>query len=743
LAPGEQRESGRARLGYGAASFAREQDAERRLQESISADSLSALHRTLTRQPHVAGTDGSREVADHLRRTLGGFGLDVEVLEYDVFLSHPRGVRVEMVAPAARRLSVREPPLDLDPDTRDPALGDAYIAYSASGDVTAPVVYVNYGLPGDYEQLAARGVDVKGKIALARYARSHRAVKVHTAERAGASGVILYNDPADDGFVRGEVWPPGYWRGEHMPQRGNAKYSWFWHGDPLTPGAPAIEGTSRLDPATAPTLPRVPVAAIAWGEARHLLEALGGPDAPQSFQGGLRLRYRAGPGDVRARLAVDMDNGRRTIRNIVARVRGSETPHRMVLLGGHHDAWTFGGVDPGTGAAALLEVARALGRLVSGGWRPKRTIGIAFWDAEEFGLVGSTEFVEHKRRELQEGLIAYVNTDMYMKGRFDPGGAPSLRDFLVDVARDVPDNTGSVYDGWRASEWERLPADRRREGEPSFEVDLKALGSGADFVPFQDHLGVSALSVEFIGANGYGFGPYHSNFDTRAYVDRVADPGFRQGVVQARLLGTLAMRMAGADVLPFRFSHYARKLDEAIAALGRSPEIYEIRKMVPGTISEMVPGTNSQTKSPSNSEMKMVPGTIFEMVPGTISRIRRAAEALERSVDAGLASGRLPDARTPLLNDRLARLEQLLCDDDGDPATRWYRHVVYGWNIYSLYDGQPFPGLANALRERNPARLTREVQRIERALNRLRVELEEMAGQQLPAGANGNGPKDP
>ncbi len=695
FAPAEQ-DRERRRIGYSATTFAHEQDVERRFQQSVSADSLSALHRPLTRRPHVAGTEGAREVADHLRQTLGRLGLDVEVLEYDVFLSHPRKVEVAMVAPAARRLSVREPPLDSDPDSRHAELGDAYIAYSASGDVTAPVVYVNYGLPGDYEQLARLGVDVKDKIALARYARSHRAVKVHTAEQAGAAGVILFNDPADDGFVRGEVWPPGYWRGEQMPQRGNAKYSWFWHGDPLTPGAPAIEGVSRLDPAKAPTLPRVPVVAISWGEARHLLEALGEPVGPKGFQGGLPFTYRAGPGAVRARIAVDMDNRLRTIRNVLARVRGSQVPNRMVLLGGHHDAWTLGGVDPGTGAAALLEVVRGLGQLVAGGWRPKRTIGIAFWDAEEYGLIGSTEFAEHKRRELQEQLIAYVNTDMYMAGRFDAGGVPSLRDFLVDVAKDVPDLKGRVYDGWRASEWQRQPPERRRDGERAFEVDLKTLGSGADFVPFQDHLGVPSLSVEFIGANGYGFGPYHSSYDTRAYVERVADPGFRQGVVLARVLGTLAMRMAGADVLPFRFSHYGKKLDEAIDEIGRSPQIYEIRKLVPGTISERV------------------------------GRMRRAAATLERAIDVGLASGRLPDARTSALNDRLARLEQLLCDDDADAAARWYRHVIYGWNIYSLYDGQPFPGLVDALRQRDPARVSHEVKRIERALERMHGELTEL-----------------
>lgn len=692
LACAQPREAERPRLGYTSESFTREQVVERQFQALISSRSLSDAHRALTRRPHMAGTEGGREVVDYLRQTLSKAGLDVEVLEYEVFLSHPRRIQVEIVAPTARRLSVREPSIDSIPDTAHSELSVAFVAYSPSADVTAPVVYVNYGLPADYEQLALLGVDVKGKIALARYGRSHRAVKVHTAEHAGAAGIILFSDPADDGFVRGPVWPPGYWRGEQMSQRGNAKYSWFWHGDPLTPGLPAVANAARLDFSTAPTLPRIPVVALSWGEARHLLDGLGGPVAPEGFKGGLPMTYRLGPGAVRARLAIEMDNRLRTIRNVVARIRGSQAPERMILLGGHHDAWTFGGVDPGTGGAALLEVAKGLGQLVAIGWQPQRTIGIAFWDAEEYGLVGSTEFAEDKKVELRERLIAYVNTDMYMAGRFDPGGVPSLRDFLVDVTTDVPDGEGSVYDGWRTSEWQRQPAERRPSDPSSLVVDLKALGSGADFVPFQDHLGVPTLSVEFIGENGYGFGPYHSSLDTRAYVERVADPDFKQGSVLARVLGTLALRMAGADILPFRFSHYVKKLAEAV----KDAEAWA-------------------------RDGRIGPSVALDLttVSARIDRLPSVAAALERAIDEGLNTGRLPDSRTPALNDRLARLEQQLCDDDGHASSRWYRHVFHGWNIYSLYDGQPFPGLADALRANDPQRVAHEVARIERALERM------------------------
>ncbi|MGH9888758.1 MAG: M28 family peptidase, partial [bacterium] len=520
------------RLGYSAAAVTREQQLEERFRRAVSAERISAFHLALTRRPHMAGSDGSRAVADSIARWLKAAGLDVEVLPYDVYLSRPESISVSIVSPVAEELRVDEPASPLDPDTRNSELGPGFVAYSASGDVTAPVVYANYGLPPDYAELAARGVDVKGKIVLARYGKSHRAVKLFTAQEHGAVGLVLYTDPADDGFARGDTWPSGYWRTSEQVQRGNAKYSWYWHGDALTPGVAAVRGAPRQDPRTAPTLPRIPATALSWGQARRILERLDGQDAPASFKGALPIGYRIGGGAPRVRLRVRMKDDWRTIRDVVARVPGARQANRTVLLGTHHDAWTFGGVDPGTGTATLLEVARALGELRRGGWRPERTISLAFWDAEEFGLIGSTEFAEQRARELREGAIAYINTDLYTNGRLDAGGAPSLRDFVAEVVKDVP-NAGDA------------PA------------ELKALGSGADFVPFQDFLGLPTLSIEYNATGGYSYGPYHSNYDTRRFVEQVADPGFRRGTLLAQLLGTMALRLGEAQVLPFRYSHYA------------------------------------------------------------------------------------------------------------------------------------------------------------------------------------------
>jgi N-acetylated-alpha-linked acidic dipeptidase len=433
------------------------------------------------------------------------------------------------------------------------------------------------------------------------------------------------------------------------------------------------------------------VVAISWGEARHVLAALGGAPAPPTFQGGIPVEYRLGPGPATLRVAVDLDDALRPIHNIVATLRGRVQPERVVLLGGHHDAWTFGGVDPGTATAAMLELARVLGQMARQGVRPQRSIQLGFWDAEEYGLIGSTEHAEQFRRELQQRLVLYVNTDMSMRGRFDPGGVPSLADFVIDVARSVP-STGSrsVFDDWVAA----TTADRRRaDGLP----DIKPLGSGADFVPFQDHLAVPTLAIEFIGANGYGYGTYHSNYDSRAYVEQVADPGFQQGAILARTLGTLALRMANAHVLPFRFAHYGEVLLAAV-----------------------------------NAASVALHGTLTEAQPDPTQRLRTAAErvvtsarALQVALDARLARGEFAQATARELNDCLARIEQRLADDEGTPERAWYRHVFHGWNIYSLYDGQPFPGLAEAMRTGDTERIGIEIGRIEGALERMAGGLEE------------------
>lgn len=682
---------------------------EQRFLDGVSTESISTIHRQVTEHPHIAGSARSMAVAERVRRALDAAGLQTEVRDYLVHLSTPRSVKVDIVAPVALSLAVREPASPSDPDSAHPDLGPAFVAYSASGTVTAPVVYVNYGLPPDYARLAAAGVDVRGKIAIARYARSHRAVKLHTAEQAGAAGIIIYSDPADDGFARGLTWPDGPWRADFQSQSGNGKYSWFWHGDPLTPGVGATPGATALDPATAPTLPKIPAVVLSWKEASKILSQLAGPAAPSGsgFQGALPFTYRLGPGPVTVRLDVQMDASRRPIRNVIGKIAGRD-PGRWIVLGTHHDAWSFGGMDPGTGLAAVFETARGLAALARSGWTPERSIVFAFWDAEEFGLIGSTEYAEAMQAELREKAIVYINTDLSMRGRFDGGGTPSLRDFLVQVTRDVPhfDGGGSVYDRWRSEEWQRQPAERRRRGADGFEVELAALGSGADFVAFQDFLGLPTLQMEFDFEGSYG--PYHSNYDTRRYVERHTDPGFRVGQTLSRVLGLAVLRLASADLLPFRYSHYARKMAEFIdgAAAWAVDDIGR----------------------PALSAGAPVEGRVaidLAAARGLATRAVASAAALEAQIDRLAGGGTIGGAAERPLNDALVRLEQQLLDESEPAATRWYRHVIYGWNIYSLYEGQPLPGLAEAIRVGDAAAVARETSRLEGALSRFNAGLEQ------------------
>jgi N-acetylated-alpha-linked acidic dipeptidase len=678
-------------LGFSSAALVQQRKSEAAFVTNLSIDSISTLHRDVTKRPHIAGTPASMAVAETIRKALENAGLETEVHEFDVLLSTPKSISAELVEPAREPLSVREPANPLDPDSRSPELGPAFVAYSASGAVRAPVVYVNYGLPADYVKVAAAGVDVRGKIVIARYARSHRAVKIHTAQQHGAAAIIIYSDPADDGFAKGLVWPDGPWRAEFQVQNGNGKYSWFWHGDPLSPGVGALADSSVMDPANAPTLPRIPAIVLSWKEAAKILQRLHGPAAPSGFQGALPFTYRLGPGPAVVKLDVRMDQRRRPIRDIIARLRGRNAD-RWVVLGTHHDAWTFGAMDPGSGTSAVYETARALAALSKQGWTPDRSIVFAFWDAEEFGLVGSTEYAEAFERELREKAVAYINTDLFMRGHFNGGGTPSLRDFLVQVAKDVPgvDGKGTVYDDWRATSWQKQSLARRRQGPKDFEVELAPLGSGADFVAFQDYLGLPTLSMQYDFDGSYG--SYHSNYDSRFYVEHFSDPGFHVARTLAQVFGLAVMRLADASILPFRYSHYARKISESLEdadACAHDDDGNEVVKL----------------------ELAKAKSLAAEIAT-------RAGE-LERSIDANTETGRWSDAARASLNDRLAHLEQTLLDESGTPAERWYRHVVYGWNIYSLYDGQPLPGLAEAIRLKDSARIAKETARIENALRRM------------------------
>jgi N-acetylated-alpha-linked acidic dipeptidase len=444
-----------------------------------------------------------------------------------------------------------------------------------------------------------------------------------------------------------------------------------------------------MDPGKAPTLPRIPALAISADEARRILARIEGADAPAEFTGGLSIRYRLGPGPAAVRMHVKMLGERRPIFNVIGSIPGSGTPDRWVMLGTHHDAWTFGGTDPGSAVAVLMEVARGLSALRNEGWRPTRSIKFCFWDAEEFGLVGSTEFAEDRAREIREKAVAYINTDMYMAGSLVAGGLPSLREFVAGIARDVPGENGSLFSNWVEAERQRGPAERAGDGIP----ELRPLGSGADFVAFQDHLGVPALSLELLTPSGWVFGTYHSAYDTRRTFERHGDPEYRQGPRLAHVLGLAAMRLAGADALPFRYRHYATTISSFV-----------------GDVERWVADAGLPARDRAVGSLRRAAAEVDERagaLDGTVDRLLGASVIANR-------------ACLGELNDALARIEQTLLSPDESPGASWYKHVLYGWNIYSLYDGQPLPRVAEAIRVRDVPAVDREIDRVRAAVTRMR-----------------------
>ena len=667
---------------------------ERRWEEqfrAVPAPTSAREHlRILTREPHIAGTKADYDTAIYVRDKLRSYGIAAELKEYDVWLNYPNSPSiVELIASRPQRLKIHEPVVPGDPTSSHPNITPLFNGYSASGDVTAPVVYANYGLPNDYDDLKKAGVDVKGKIVIVRYGNSFRGVKAKVAEDRGAVGCIIYSDPADDGYMQGDIYPKGPWRPGESGQRGSVQYLFDYPGDPLTPGRPAIPGVPRLKPEEATDLTRIPVQPISYDAARSILSVLKGPVRPRGFQGGLPFAYHlGGTDDVRLRLKTDMDHKIRKIWNVIARIDGNEEKDRWVILGNHRDAWVFGAVDPNSGTSAMLEVGRGLGELLKKGWKPRRTIILASWDAEEYGLIGSTEWAEELAPELKEKAVAYLNLDVAVSGpHFGASSVPSLWKVMRAATMDVKDpKTGkSVYQQWQ---------DRSREGRSegdtsSGEARIGALGSGSDYTPFLQHLGIASTDMGF----GGDYGVYHSSYDSFYWMDQFGDPGFVYHVAAAQLWGTLALRLAEADALPFDYSDYAKQIrdyfTEAVRLAGR-------RNL----------GSAFDEKSMNEALDDFVKEA---------ERVNKLRQEAVRDSDR---------AKLSRVNDALMQTERQFIDPRGLRGRAWYKHQIYAPGFYTGYAAQPLTDFRQALDDRNGANakesLEKIVQAIKRATNTLK-----------------------
>ncbi len=673
--------------------------------------------RRLSLRPHHVGSPYDKDNAEWLRAQYASYGFDATIEQFDVLFPTPVTRVLELVAPTHFSAKLEEPALKEDPtsDQKSEQL-PTYNAYSADGDVTAPLVYVNYGVPADYETLERNGISVKGAIVIARYGGSWRGIKPKVAYEHGAVGALIYSDPKDDGFGAGETYPNGPYRPRDGVQRGSVMDMPTYPGDPLTPDVGATPGAKRLARADAATVMKIPVLPISYADAQPLLAALTGPLAPEAWRGGLPITYHLGPGSARVHLKLAFDWSLKPLYDVIAKLPGSTAPDEWVIRGNHHDAWVNGAEDPVSGAVAELEEARALGELVKQGWRPKRTIIYAVWDGEEPGLLGSTEWVEQHQDELRRKGVFYLNTDGNGRGVFGVEGSHSLERFANEVSRDVtdPETNKSVWARQRAARIVGGSKDARTRAD----LRIDALGSGSDFTPFLQHAGVPTLNVAFGGEDDGGI--YHSIYDSFYWYTHFSDTSFVYGRALAQAAGTMMMRVADADVLPEEFgnlSETARGYITELKALRETTakDIEELnRRIAEGTFA-LVNDPRRPTQAPKASPAAKVLN--FAPLENASIALDSAAAKFESAYN-GLPAGTASAASLAQVNALLRQSDQALLMPDGLPKRPWYRHSLYAPGFYTGYGVKTMPGVREAIEQKDWALADAEIVRIAAALTR-------------------------
>jgi N-acetylated-alpha-linked acidic dipeptidase len=657
----------------------------------------------LTAEPHVAATPEDYKTAEYVASKFKEAGLDTEIVPYKAWLNVPREVRVEAYGPDGKLLMTGPTPehVEGDPYQDDPRILPAFNGSSPSGDVTGEVVYANYGRPQDFKKLVQMGIDLKGKIVLCRYGMNFRGVKVYLAQQYGAAGVLIYSDPADDGYYRGDPYPHGPWRPATGVQRGSVQYLFNYPGDPLTPGVasrPDLPASKRLKPDEAGNLPKIPSEPLSWHDAAPILEALGGPDAPREWQGALPFTYHIGP-DVKVHLVLNMDYQYRTLWDVIGRIPGTEFPNEWVIAGNHRDAWTYGAVDPNSGTVAMLEAIHGIGTLLRQGWKPKRTILFCSWDGEEEGLIGSTEWVEDHASELTHA-VAYFNTDVGVSGPdFEASAVPSLKEFVRDVTKEVPSpQGGSVYDAWKKKQEEdaahhRGPIDEhagRDNAQIGSDVRVGDLGSGSDYTPFLQHAGVPSTDI---GSDG-PYGVYHSAFDDFAWFVMNADPTFVYEQEMARVFGLEVLHMADADVLPYDYVTYGKEIAAYLAAADKKAEDAGMTEL------DFAPAEAAAQK--------------FAVL---------AEQVKQKQEHPG------SDATAAAFNAQLRAVEDDFLSSAGLPGRPWYKHTIYAPGEYTGYAAVVIPGVNEAIDAKDLTRAQQQMRVLTEAIDRADDTLKAAAAQ--------------
>ncbi|MDE3180264.1 MAG: M28 family metallopeptidase [Acidobacteriota bacterium] len=694
--------------GYSPADSAAERQWESKFQAIPSAENIRSYNKYLSAYPHNAGTLRDQQNAEWILAKFKQWGWDAHIETFYVLLPWPKERLVELVSPTKFKASLDEPPVAVDPtSSQQKEQLPTYNMYSADGDVTAPLVYVNYGMKADYDQLARMGVSVKGAIVIARYGHGWRGLKPKLAAEHGAVGCLIYSDPRDDGYWQGDVFPRGPWRPREGVQRGGVMEMIIYPGDPLTPGIGATKDAKRLPLKDVKTLTKIPVLPISYADAKPLMSALAGPVVPDDWRGTLPITYHAGPGPAKVHLKLVSDWQIRPIHDVIARITGSVYPGEWIIRGNHHDAWVNGSEDPISGLTPELEGARAMGELLKEGWKPKRTIIYCAWDGEEPALLGSTEWVEEHINELRQHAVVYINSDSNDRGYFEAAGSPTLQKFIDGVARDIRDpETGlSVEKRLRLKRIHDAHTDaERQELRKGGELKIGVLGSGSDFSAFIDHAGISSLDLTYTGESGGGV--YHSIYDDFYWYSHFGDPGFVYGKALAQTAGAAVMRLADADLLPFDFEDLASAVQDYVKQmkdyLNRQRDEIRERDM------EIADGVFKATEDPRKHEVPppvepQPPFLNFAPVDNALATLGRNARAYHKALEKAEANGgaALSEASLEEVNHTLSECERAVTSPDGLPGRPWYKNELYAPGLYTGYGAQTLPAVQEEILQKN------------------------------------------
>jgi N-acetylated-alpha-linked acidic dipeptidase len=708
-----------ALYGFTTASSKTERDLEKTFRDIPDPKIMRDSMQRLSARPHHVGSPYDKQNAEWILSQFKSWGLDAQIETFDVLFPTPKERVLEMTEPTHYAAKLQEPPVSTDPTSNQQSEQlPTYNAYSIDGDVIGRLVYVNYGLPRDYEELDRLGVSVKGAIVIARYGMSWRGIKPKVAAEHGAIGCIIYSDPRDDGYFQDDVFPQGPMRNENGVQRGSVMDMPTYPGDPTTPGVGAKGDVKRLALKDITTLTKIPTLPISYGDAKPLLAALKGPVAPESFRGALPITYHVGPGPATVHLKVAFNWDLKPVYDVIAKIPGSESPDQWIVRGNHHDGWVNGAEDPIAGQVALLEEARALGELLKGGWKPKRTIIYCAWDGEEPMLLGSTEWAEYHGDELQQHAAIYINTDGNGRGYLGVEGSHSLEKFVNGVSRDITDPEKKI------SAWKRSQARRLTEGRPEDRKDARtrpdlrigALGSGSDYTAFIDHLGVASLNVGFGGEDDGGI--YHSIYDDFYWFTNFSDKDFVYGQALSQTVGIMVLRFADADVLPYDFTDFSdtiHKYSDELKTLlkNKQDEIRDRNQDIDNGVYSATSDPRRPTVAPPKEEVP--PFLNFAPLDNAQNALDRSAQRYSKAVKA-FTSGNASAQQLQVLNGKLLLAERKLINNGGLPRRPWYRHLIYAPGFYTGYGAKTLPGVREGIEEKRYKEADSEIVRVAQVL---------------------------